>query len=89
MDKSATGATAIFPIRQQIISICASPVEQDRPNELDDDVVESNDDIQNTVVIRSTYTTANGTAERQLICDGDDHTFSKVAETMVSEHEKV
>jgi hypothetical protein len=89
MEKAATGATAIFPIRQQIVSISASQVDPDRPNHLKAGGNEANDEIQNTVVIRSTYTTANGTSERQLICDGDDHTFSKVAEAMVSDHEKV
>jgi hypothetical protein len=87
--KVSPQVVSVFPIRQQIISVCETPRNQDQLNCTKENESTESPDILSTVVIRSSYTTPNGTSERQLICEGGDCPISKVADAMVNEHEKV
>ena len=87
--KLSSQVVTVFPIRQQIISVCESQPDPQRSDPEIDAESTAGPDFSNTVVIRSSYATANGISERQLICDVGECPISKVADAMVNEHEKV
>ena len=89
MSKSKPEVVSVFPIRQQMISVCETPLDSEPQSQTKNIDSAESSDVLNTVVIRSTYATAQGITERELICEGVDNPISKVADAMVSEHEKV